>query len=218
MKRIQKKINSLIIVMFLAVQLIQAKNIEHIFITMPDLVNPVLSRQGRFELVEYYKAGMGDSITNNFDRQSHLVVMDTTTNYIKIRNTDISTFEMKIFVEGKDSVIGVIRTIQHPLWQSMIDFYNMDWSPSTVKFEMPKAIDWVDEDKKGDKDAVYQSIIKNLLSVDFISLSFDASADAIIAQSNSLEYLSEADKNFVQVYVNSTPFIYHKNKKKWRKQ
>ena len=73
-----------------------SQSIEKCFINMPENLNPILSKKSKMELLEYHKAGQSESIQNRFGNQVYLQVFDTLNNRIVVKNTESSTFEIKL--------------------------------------------------------------------------------------------------------------------------
>ena len=94
--------------------------IGRLYVDMPEAVDPVMPRKQRAELLEYVKAGMGDSIANRFGRQAHMTVLDTLHHRIVVRNSETSTLELKLLVHGGDSTVALIRTVCTPLCHSVL--------------------------------------------------------------------------------------------------
>jgi len=118
MKNNQQFRNNIILLIGFALigQLSYSQTIENLYVNMPDFLNPTLSKQNRFELLEYHKAHLSDSTTNRFENQTSLVLMDTVNEHIVVKNTAVSSFDMKLLtLEDSTLVIGIIRTVCAPV-------------------------------------------------------------------------------------------------------
>lgn len=209
MKKFPRKTIKVLILanLFLGAHVLTAQNIEKSYVNMPEGLNPTLSKQNRLELLEYYKAGQSDSIMNRYGKQAHLLSIDSLNQLLVVRNTPISTFEMKVFnLNNNSPMIGIIRTACGTICQSSIEFYDTAWNQVPLKFTMPKAIDWVNKDSLAAKN-VDRQWVENLMENSFISLSFVADRKQIIASNNSLKFLSEADRKIISpILENETHF------------
>jgi hypothetical protein len=196
--------------------LLSAQNIEKIYVDMPDVLNPVLSKQNRLELLEYHKAGQGDSVLNRFGKQSHLVTLDTLNNLLVIKNTASSIFELKIFRWNEnEKVFGIIRTLCAPVCHSTVEFYNSGWNSISMQFSAPKTIQWLNE-KKISESAIDVVWVKNVLNNNFIELSFSRENDAIIAQNNTLQFLSENERKQISPLLNHKPITFWLINREWK--
>ena len=194
-----------------------AQTIEKWYINMPDILNPTLSKQNRMELLEYHKAGQGDSIANLFKHQAYLLKFDTLNQHITVKNTPSSTFEMKILNQPDSTVIiGIIRTVCAPVCMSTIEFYDTAWHSIPLRFTMPTAIEWVDINKIPTEKIDLQWV-KNLMGVSFVSLSFSDKDQTIQAKNNTLDFLSEVDRKVIAPYVSDKNLSFKLKDRTWQR-
>ena len=217
MKKTVKQTVSIAIVL-LAIQTLQSQNIERYYVEMPNILNPVTTRQQRAELLEYFNTGMGDSIENRFGMQTRILMLDTLNNHILIQNTDISTFEMKIIIAQTDTFIGIIKTVCTPICLSTIDFYSLQWKKrDDITFNFPKSVDWINEEKLS-ASALNTENVRNALNTSFISLSFNSETSQINATNNSLEFLDRERKKQLTPLMNDAIFVYFYQDGSWVKR
>jgi len=207
-----------LMIFFLAMTNLQAQRIEHFFVQMPDVLNPILSRNQRMELLEFYKAEMSDSITNRFGTQSRLLFLDAENNHLLIQNTEISTIELKLIPHRNDTIITIIRTVCSAICQSSIDFFNMQWQPRTdVFFDFPVATDWIIKEQV-EASSFDMQILKNSLKTSFISLSFMQGTNNIIATNHSLLFLDYSAQQQVSPLLCNEDLIFQlANNRKWER-
>jgi len=209
------KVLSIIAIVLFAMQPLQSQNIEHFYVGMPNVLNPILTQQQRFELLEFFKADMGDSITNRFGTQTRILALDTLNNHILTQNTDISTFEMKMIVANADTIIGIIRTVCAPICQSTIEFYNTRWKKrENIQFTFPEAAEWINAEKLKESGFNPENV-RNALNTSFISLSFNPETSEIRATNNSLEFLDEREREKITPLMNEDAFVYRYERGKW---
>lgn len=199
-------------------QSVFAQTVEKWFVNMPDGLNPTLSKQNRLELLEYYKAGQGDSVTNRYGNQARLVAFDSINQCVVVKNTSSSTFGMKMFnLEDSSTVIGLISTVCAPVCQSYIQFYDTAWNSIPIQFTMPRAIEWLNKNSLENMNLDKQWV-ENVLENSFVTLAFDAAKNTIIAQNNSLEFMNEIDRKLISPFINDKPFVYKLNERTWVQQ
>ena len=217
MKRQLLHRNNLLIIscLFLMTQSLLSQTIENWYVNMPDILNPTLSKQNRLELIEYHKAHQSDSVTNRLGNQAHLLTLDSLNERIVVRNTATSTFEMKILhFEDSTVAIGIVRTVCAPVCLSSVEFYDTAWNLIPIQFTMPKAMEWVDE-KNIPTDKIDNQWLKNTLEISFISLSFSAENQLIVASNNTLDFLSEVDRKAISPFVNNKPILFKLKGRIW---
>lgn len=193
-----------------------SQNIEKCYINMPERLNPVVPQKSRMELLEYRKAGQSDSIQNRFGNQVVLQVFDTLNNRIVVKNTESTTFEMKLLkTENGLPVVGLIRTVCSPICQSTIEFYDTAWNMIPLQFVMPKAIQWINKEKLAGNPDLDKAWVANVLENSFISLQFDVANQYIIAINNSAEFLDDKDRKVILPVLNDQPVIYELKGRTW---
>jgi hypothetical protein len=195
-----------------------SQKIEKCYINLPDVLDPTMSKKNRLELLEYHKAGQGDSLANKFGNQVFLQVFDTLNNLIVVKNTSSSTLEMKMFISDKNpSFIGIIHTVCGPICQSTISFYDTAWNQIPLRFTMPKAIEWVDKEKLNSSglDSIW---VRNVLENSFVSLCFDPKDSIIIAENHSSEFLSDENKKALIPLLAIKTFSYSLVGRTWVRQ
>jgi len=219
MKKNHHRKNRILLVCYVIFsQAVMSQTIEKWYVNMPDFLNPTLSKQNRHELLEYHKAGQGDSISNRFDHKAYLLELDTINQHIVVKNTKNSKFEMKILhTEDSTDILGIIRTICAPVCMSTIEFYDTAWNLIPVQFSMPKAIEWVDLTAipSGKIDIQW---VKSLMGISFISYTFDDKNQTLVAKNNTLDFISVEDRKTIAPYVLDKSISYGLKGRTWQRQ
>lgn len=169
-------------------------------------------------MLEYHKAGQGDSILNRFGGKACLQIFDTLNNRIVVKNTASSIFEMKLLATENVPTIGVIRSVCSPICQSVTEFYDTAWNKIPLQFTMPKAVDWLDKNKLDSIVGLDKHWVQKVLENNFISLTFDAATNTIVATNNSADFLSDADRKIIQPLLRANPIVFRLERKRWVKQ
>ena len=194
-----------------------AQTVEKWYVNMPDILNPTLSKQNRMELLEYHKAGQGDSIANIFKNQVYLLKFDTLNQQILVKNTPSSTFEMKILnLPDNSSIIGIIRTVCAPVCMSTIEFYDSAWNSIPVRFTMPAAIEWVDLNKIP-AEKIDLQWVRSLMGISFVSLHFSDKDQSVLAKNNTLDYISDEDRKVIAPYVSDKNITFKLKDRTWQR-
>jgi len=204
--------------LILCCQPLMSQTIVKMYVNMPDILNPTLSKQNRLELVEYFKAKQGDSIANRFDHQVHLLKLDTLNQHILVKNTKTSTFDMKLIRQADSTiVIGIIRTVCSPVCLSSVEFYDTAWNLIPVRFNMPKSIEWLDVNNIP-TDRIDLTWAKNLMGISFISLSFSEKDQSITARNNTLDFLSDEDRKVISPYMSNKTITFELKGQQWQRK
>ena len=200
---------SSILLLLLTTNLFASSELEKAFIEMPGALFPSLNKQQRLELLEYYKAGQGDSIKNRFGSQTRILQFEASNSYLKIKTSRISTWEMLIFHPGENRspIIGIIRSVCAPVCSSSIDFFDNEWQHLKPDFKIPDVSYWLKEEKlKQSPDSNSLSAVQ-FRSMNFLSYRFDALKRKVIVQNNNLDYLTEEDKRQLSPYVKTDSLV-----------
>jgi hypothetical protein len=215
MRRIQNK-KILLGLMILSGLSMFSQSIEKLYVGMPDRINPTTTKKIRLEMLEYHKAGQGDSIQNRFGGNAYLQTFDTLNNRIVVKNTESTFFEMKLLkADDGAPIVGVIQSVCSPICHSVVVFYDTAWNKLPVQFDMPKAKQWIDQKKFEDAPNLDKVWVINVLENSFVSLRFDVANQWIIATNNSAEFLSDADRKVIQPILDDKPIIFQLEARKW---
>jgi hypothetical protein len=199
-------------------QSLRSQTIEKWFVNMPDILNPTLSKQNRMELLEYHKAGQGDSIANVFKHQAYLLHLDTLKQLIAVKNTRSSIFEMKIIkLDDSTSAVGIIRTVCAPVCMSTVEFYDTAWNLIPLGFTRPAAIEWLDINNIP-AEKIDLQWAKNLMGLSFISLSFSEKDQSIVAKNNTLDFISVEDRKIIAPYVSDKTISFELKGRTWQRK
>ncbi len=177
--------------------------IESIYQNMPHQVNSLLSPQQRFELIEYYKAGQGDSIKNMFGNWAQLLELDVENKHIKVMHTDGVLLEMMLFENKQDSTlsIGVIETICSPICNSTIKFYDDKWKLQKTLNNTFSAYDFLDKAGIIQDDAINKDDVEKDLAPIFISATFEKGGKHIILRNETINLLQQKEQEKYEVHV-----------------
>ena len=203
--------------LMLLTSVVNAQNIDSLFVNMPDNINPVINKNNRKEMLNGYKLNRCDSTLNAFMKYSKLLKYDSIENHIVIKNTALSSFEMKKFrMNDGIEIIGIIRTFGDSIKSSNIRFYNLDWTVNQLEFEIPEAKNWLD--KNGLSNTTIDiSWAENQLLTSFIALKFIDKGLKIEAENNTCFYLSDETKKTLKPFLTDKKMKYVYADNKWVK-
>ncbi len=140
----------------LATLQLQGQDIVKYFVDMPAVMLPSFDKTLKLELLEnFLKDNERDSVNNHFGNRAKMLAVDTTGNYLRLKPTSISTFEMKVFRSNGQVIIGVINTVCAPACSSYIHFFDENWQKLVVQLESLKNSDWLlPEQVNSDEEAL----------------------------------------------------------------
>ena len=129
----------------------KAQIFSTIFADMPKDVVPLLSRNNRLDMVDFFNSKMLAEVDNTMKGKSTL--LELTDNYIKVKLNDKALLEMMLLPRtgSNDTIVCIVNTISAQASESEVDFYDLKWS----KISREKVLRFPDNDafwKKMDKN------------------------------------------------------------------
>ncbi len=170
---------------------VRAQEARTLFDSIPGSMLPLLSPVNRADFIDFLDSKMKAVVKNKFDGTSEMT--DLTDNYIRIKLTDRSTWEMKVLpVNDSTKVICVVSTVCAPVCDSSVAFYTTGWKSLPVSdYLTPPVMDdyflLADSAQLGDYDR-YRQRMDMLLAT--VALSKDA--DTLTFTLTTPEYTADA--------------------------
>lgn len=121
----RKLLSVLLVLLFTAS--VQAADMRELFVSMPDSVLPLLTKNNRLDMLDFIDSNMKATVRNRLDRESELVSIDS--NSFSLSYTANSDIEVRLFYY-RDSipVICMIHTVKAPVSDSRIRFFDTGWN------------------------------------------------------------------------------------------
>ncbi len=122
---------------------VAARTVGDLFASEPGKIFVLLTRTNRLDMVDYHLNGQNVAISNLEDGDSRLVDMDST--WLKVQSSASKTVEMRMMVNGRDTVVALIETVLTPTPDSRITFWNAQWQPVKAGkvFKTPELDDFI---------------------------------------------------------------------------
>lgn len=158
------------------------------FTTAPSDVLPLLEPQTRQDMLTYYDAGRDTPSQNAFGADCRIISLDA--DCLKMITGEGITTEMFVLnPTGKNQVIGVIETIDTPVADSRVTFYDTSWRNLTSKMGIdPTLADWVPKAEQGNLAEIQRDVPFVLAS-----MHFDPLTSTVVADNNMQAYYTAAD-------------------------
>ena len=103
----------------------EARTVRDFFASEPGDVFTLLTKTTRLDMIDYYDNGTVVAASNNMAGTSQI---DTITNeYLRLQVSDAKTVEMRLMRWKSDTIIAVVETVETPVKDSRITFYNKHW-------------------------------------------------------------------------------------------
>jgi len=168
------------------------------FADAPKTLFPLLERNTRLDMIDYFKSGSATASTNRLNGKSRLTAL--TPEKADIEMTDASSYSVFILPASNDTVIGLISTVATPTPDSRLNLFSRNWTDITAKsFKAPVIDDWYTPEGKGHEGEV-ETLIPFLLT----SYSYDPASQTLTVTNNTEKFLSDDMYDAVRPYLRST--------------
>ncbi len=164
----------------------QLKSVDA-FTNAPMSVFPLLDKNARLDMVDYFNSGSTTATQNSLQGRSR--VTDLTDNDIKIAMTDASSYQLSILPDKSNGgCIALISTVATPAPDSRITFYSPSWQQYDTKsrFEAPSMTDWLTDAGRKTPDEV-----TNMVPFMLASYTYDPATSTLTLTNNLKQFLSE---------------------------
>lgn len=113
------------------------------FTAAPADLFPLLDKNTRLDMVDYYNSGLATPSANRLQGRSTITSLTPATLTVKI--TDASSAQIALLPAGKDTIIAVVNTVATPGLDSTLKLYDTSWQqlPVAKYFTAPTWNDWI---------------------------------------------------------------------------
>lgn len=195
--------------------LLFSQKVSDLFLSMPNQLLPSLSKQHRYELLEYSKLNRKDSIKNRFDNYVSNLSLDSTNQQITFNTTKNNSIEIKVYLlDNNDTLVGVINNILKPFPLSTIQFFTPQWKPSTVLFDPPKSSAWLIQ-KNIEDTTIDTNWLNKQLDNSYLTFKFLKTEPSIEVTNHLLDFINLDDKKLMSSMIDSKVLIYKLNNRRF---
>ncbi len=164
-----------------------ARIISDFFFSAPSDVLSLIPTNRRYDMIDYFRYGSETSIKNILDGDSRII--SESDNVISLQVSELSTMQLAMLTNEKDTTLAVITTVAVPVTDSSIAFYDKEWNLlKRQPIAAPQYSDWLT--KNGKKNTKY---IVDILPFILASAEFDPDVTTLTFTNNSAEYLPEEE-------------------------
>lgn len=178
---------------FIHCNLSNAQGVDALFASAPKEVLPLIDRTSRLDMLDLYNGHLEAKTENIYGGQSEMICK--TRDYIKVRCSESSFWQMKLLPAGHDTLIVCVHTLLMPEAASTISFYRHDWH--VQKREMPR-IEFSQFVQANSGLSVYrkQALMEQMRVQNYLAALSDSTTDLTI--SLDLSSLQVADREDAQ--------------------
>lgn len=173
-------------IFFAADSYLSAQSMRALFVSMPDSIMPLLTKNNREDCIDFIDAGMQAVVTNRLDSKSEL--LQFTPNFLHLRTSEAGTMQLKILPTADDTLVCVINTICAEACDSRIAFYTRKWQPvdSEKHFAAPAISDFfLPSDSVGE--------LLDIADIYLVKMSLSADDNSLVAEYTMPRYMLQGD-------------------------
>ena len=172
------------------------------FAEAPQRVFPLLDRDARLDMIDYFQAGKSTASTNRFNGKSRITSLSPM--QMRVSMTDASNCELDLLPTPGDTLVMMITTVKTPSPDSRMSVYSSDWESDLTAdvFTKPVLADWVSDKSRRDEVAA-------LLPFLLVSYAYDP-ATGVLTLTNNTKQFASAD-----VYEIVAPALRQSLRYKW---
>lgn len=199
-------------ILALAISFANAADIRALFIAMPDSIMPALTKSERMDFLDYIDSGMKARVRNKLGGESEMTELSD--NSLTVQTSRSGKLQMALFPrKGGTVLICIIKTVTARFDDSLIRFYNEDWTPveSESLIELPKFDDYLT--KQALKHGYLELEIKSILRLQ----SAVAVDGGLEFRYTSLDYIGE-DADRFRSWFKTDPVRYVWNGKRFKRK
>lgn len=181
------------------------------FVDAPQEIFPLLDKNTRLDMVDYFNNGMATQSSNKINGRSRITAL--TPQSLSVEMSAASDYQLALLPLGNDTLKAVITTVKTPAPDSRVDFFDSNWDrkPDGAYFVKPKMDDWLTD--AGRKNAADVSAFVPFLLISYI---YDPATGLLTLTNNTKDFLSADIYEIVGPYLE--PYLTYKwNGKKFVK-
>ncbi len=183
---------------------VNAWTISDAFATAGGNIIPLLERNVRLDMIDYYNSGMDRPSHNTLGGSSVFTRMDDMS--MRVRLTDASNYQLAALPAGADTLVAVIATVLTPAPDSKMAVYTNSWDKELTRsiFRTPSLSDWLTAEGRRHRDEVAKLVPFKLTAYDY-----DPATATLTLTDNTRQCLSE------EVYETVRPYLKEKLVYRW---
>lgn len=180
---------------------LEARTVRDFFASEPGDLLTLVPKTVRLDMLDYYDSGTIIQASNNMGNDTRL---DTVTdNFLRVHTSDAKILELRLMQWKNDTIIAVLETVETPVKDSRITFYNKHWVrlKEIKPFKMPTMEDFILPTVKKDKrKEILESIAFPLIELRFDGPNFEQ----LTARHGLAEFLGKEEWAKLKPYFRPT--------------
>lgn len=169
----------ILLLLLLTLTSARARTAADFFLDMPNKHLPLLDRNTRLDMLDYFNAGLETASKTGLGGQAR--ILSNHPDRILMQVSRDATVEIAVVKTGNDTIVALIETVKTPIHDSSITLMNKDYSN-------PRSIEMPGVEMMAGKDNIKALKDMPMPEMIFISASFDPDNNAFVFTDNTTEY------------------------------
>lgn len=180
------------------------------FVEAPRNVIPLLDRNARLDMLDYFNSGLTNKTSNKLNGTSAITAVDPM--QVAVQMTDASTCHIALLPAQSDTLIAVISTVNTPAPDSKMTVYSSGFARDLTAsaFAKPTLKEWI-------TDPSMLSTVEAMVPFLLISYSYNPDSATLTLTNNTQKFLSDDVYAIVEPYLKKS-IVYKWTGKKFAKQ
>ena len=168
------------------------------FTDAPQAVFPLLDRNTRLDMIDYFNNGMSTQSANLLNGKSRVTSISPMK--VELEMTDASTYEIALLPAKSDTLVAVISTVATPAPDSRLTVYSRDFATHVkAAFVRPEVKDWLTPE--GKKNSAQVDMLVPFM---LVSYSYDPDSRTLTLTNNTGSFMSADLYEIVKPYLLSS--------------
>lgn len=173
-----------------------AQPVAEAFKTAPSGLLPLLAKNTRLDMIDYFNSGMDTPSKNELGGNSRIESM--TDESIILTVSSASKAQLATLPYGNETLVAFISTVETPASDSKMSVFTFDWSQDLTEktFKEPEIKDWLTAEGKK-KDSEVEAMMPFML----VAYSYDPATKILTLTNNSASFISDDVYKIVSPYI-----------------
>lgn len=171
-----------------------ARSASDFFIDAPADIVPLLPRNSRLDMVDYFNFGSSHTTPNTAG--GNAIIKSISPKVLEWEPDKDVNVAIVVLAAPSDSLIAVVTTLRSPMADSSIEFYHTDWQPAPAPVALPDFADWLTPEGAAHADEL-------ALKMPFIPVSaaFNDDATVLTLTNEAPYYMVESEYEEVKPWL-----------------
>lgn len=177
------------------------QSMDSLLVSAPASVFPLVRKNARLDLLDYYQSGMEAKVQNDLDGRTFLKAL--TKDFLLLQLSDAVTQEMRRLPYHGDSILSVVRNVKAGNRSGRLSFYTLQWRPKRIDVPSVRPAQFLHLDSLSSGEQEYLLRLSNNITYTY---HWD-SQRLVLTLQPSIEGMTRTDQEMLRPYLR--PLYWH---------